>query len=177
MKKAKLKEIFMGIISAAGLWIFGHLLSGRLSFVEDIKLYSAGPLVFIFPFVIGTAFVAAAKFCEKKDKPFYFKSFVIASLFPVLSYTILVFGDWLIQPLMQNRSFISDVFSVVQLIFSFPSVALMSVLSQTIEYYPSSTDGWQLVFLIAVNALPVIIGLICAVKIYKTKKDILKAVV
>lgn len=46
-RNTKAKEILLGVVTGIGLWIFGHLLSGRLSFVEDLELYPTGPLVFL----------------------------------------------------------------------------------------------------------------------------------
>ena len=51
----KSTQIIQGVFTGIGLWIFGHLLSGRLSFVEDIELYPTGPLIFAFPIVFAIA--------------------------------------------------------------------------------------------------------------------------
>ena len=53
----KSAQIFQGILTGLGVWIVGHLMSGRLSFVEDLELYPTGLLVFAFPFVFAVQLI------------------------------------------------------------------------------------------------------------------------
>ena len=86
MKTKKSTQIFLGFLSSVGLWAFGHLLSGRLSFVEDIVFFNAGPLVLIFPFVFIAACILVAKYSAKAGKDIYYKSAIIFFAMPAVCW-------------------------------------------------------------------------------------------
>ena len=84
----KSTQIFQGILTGIGIWIVGHLMSGRLSFVEDIELYPTGKLVFAFPFVFAAACILIAKYSAKTGKATYYKTSLICFFLPIVSMLV-----------------------------------------------------------------------------------------
>lgn len=164
----KSTQIFHGILTGIGLWIFGHLLSGKLSFVEDIELYETGFLVFLFPYVFALSCILVTKYSVKSEKPIYFKTSLICFLLPVFCAAILFLLGFIMELEIPVISFIAD---ITQIIFILPVVPALSVFSRMLELFGTGTDGIKLVFLIALNLLPIVISLIFSIKIYCNNCD------
>ena len=164
MKKTKFKEILLGILPAIGLWICGHLLAGRLSFVEDLELYPTGPLVFIFPFVFAAVCVLVMKFSMKNDKIIYFKSFSISFFTPLLCFFAVTFLS-LITP--DSNQILYAVAEILTTVLIFLTVAPTSIIFQMFSLIPAETDAVKWIIISAVTFIPVIAGLIYSFKLYK----------
>ena len=93
----KSTQIFQGILTGIGLWIFGHLLSGRLTFVEDMELFPTGPLVVLFPFVFIAACILVAKYSVKTGNGVYYKASIISFLVPVLCWIIFLLFNFITE--------------------------------------------------------------------------------
>lgn len=160
----KSTQIIQGILTGIGLWIFGHLLSGRLSFVEDIELYSTGPLVFAFPVVFAITCILIAKYSVKTGKDIYYKTSLIYFLLPAFCWAI----SYLISFIMELQiPVISRVADILQLIFLLPCIAMVSIYSQLLNVIGTGVDGIKLVLISVAYFLPMLIGIIMSIKIYK----------
>ena len=167
-QNSKAKEILLGIATGIGLWIFGHLLSGRLSFVEDIELYPTGPLVFLFPFVFIAACILVAKYSAKNGRDIYFKSSLICCVLPMVCLII----SFIVEFIMRLRiPVISITADFMQLIFVIPSVPAVSIFYQMFLCLGFEfSNAWP--FLITVSIILIIAGFIISIKIYKNKLEI-----
>lgn len=165
-RNTKAKEILLGVVTGIGLWIFGHLLSGRLSFVEDLELYPTGPLVFAFPFVFAAASILVAKYSTKKAKDAYFKSSLICFFIPVACGIISMIFEFITELRMPVISTIAD---YMVLVFIFPCVPATSIFLQMLKCADIETVGIPLFILLAVNIIPMITGLIIAIKIHRSE--------
>ncbi len=160
-EKKKSKGIALGILSAIGLWIAGHLLSGKLSFIEDIELYPTGYLVLAFPFVAAAALILAAKYFSKVGKSYY-PAFVIAFVTPVaclaLSFLLILF---------EQSNPVVGVISFVLALLMAPLFSIISQYDALLGYY---VDGIKLILLYAAYFVPILVGLAVSIKIYLSTK-------
>ncbi len=166
MKKTKFKEILLGIMTAIGLWICGHLLAGRLSFVEDLELYPTGPLIFAFPFVIAAVSVLVMKYSIKNDRIFYFKSFAVSFFTPLFCFFIIMLLS-LITP--DSNQILYSVAEFLTTVLIFLTVAPTSIIYQMLSFIPSDTEAVKWLIISAVTLIPVIAGLIYSFKLYKNQ--------
>lgn len=156
-------QIFQGILTGIGLWIFGHLMSGRLSFVEDIELYPTGPLVIAFPFIFAAACILVAKYSAKAKKDVYYKTSMICFSLPAVCWIISMLLSFIMELKLPVISFIAD---VIQLVFILPCVAMVSIYSQLLTVIDTGTDGIKLILII-----PMLIGMLISIKIYKDNSE------
>ncbi len=166
IQSKKTAQIFRGILTGIGLWIFGHVLSGRLSFVEDIELYPAGPLVFAFPLVFAVVCISVAKHSAKFNKFAYYKTSMICFLLPVFCWAFTLLLGFIMELEIPGISFIAD---VMQLIFVLPCVAMLSIYYQLLTVIGTETDGIKPVLISAAYFLPMLAGVLISIKIYKGK--------
>lgn len=164
----KSTQIFQGILTGIGLWVFGHLMSGRLSFVEDIELYPTGPLVIAFPFVFAAVCISVAKYSVKTHKYIYYKTSVICFSLPAFCWIISFLLSFIMQFKIPVISFIADIF---QIIFILPCVAIVSINNQLLKIIGTGTDGIKLVLIIVAYFIPMIAGILISLKIYKSKPN------
>lgn len=167
IKKNNLQEILFGILTAIGLWIFGHLLSGRLFFVENIELYPTGYLVFIFPFVFALTCILVAKYAAKNKKRLYLKTSLVYFVMPAVCFG----GSALLETIISlaykaNLIWLCDILGYFVIVMILPSVAMLSVFGQMLHCFGSGNDGIKLVILIIINIIPMLAGIIAAFKIY-----------
>lgn len=164
-RKAKAKQIILGILTAIGLWVSGHLLSGRLLFVEEIEFYPTGPLVFIFPFVFAAACTLIARYAVKKSKYTYFTASVISFFYPFAGLFMASFFD-----LVSRVPLLSTIAEVLYLISVFPAIAPLSIVAQMLEVLHNLPDAAIWVIMLA-NLIPVLAGAIISIRIVaKSKK-------
>lgn len=162
----KSAQIWQGILTGIGLWFFGHLLSGRLSFVEDIELYPTGPLVFAFPLVFAIACILVAKYSVKVNKDVYYKTSIICFLLPAFCWVISLLLSFIMELKIPGISFIAD---VMQLILVLPCVAMLSIYYQLLTVIGTDTDGIKLILISVTYFLPMLVGVLISIKIYKDK--------
>ena len=162
----KSTQIIQGVLTGIGLWIFGHLLSGRLSFVEDIELYPTGPLIFAFPIVFAIACILVAKHSVRYGKSVYFKTSIICFSIPAFCCVISLLLEFVMELKLPVISFIAD---VMQIIFVFPCVALVSIYNQLLTVVGDGSDGIKLILISVAYFLPMLAGVIISLKIYKDK--------
>ena len=160
----KSTQIFQGIFTGIGMWIFGHLLSGRLAFVENIELYPTGPLVILFPFVFAGVCILIAKHSVGVGKDTYFITSMICFWVPVLCLIISMLLGFAMEI---NVPVISHIFDILQLIFIFPSVATLSIYYQFLYSIGTDADGIVLILISVAYLVPMIVGTIVSIKIYK----------
>ncbi len=155
-------QIFLGLLSSVALWLLGVLMSGSLSFVEHIEFYSTGYLVIAFPIVFAVVCILIAKLAAKKHMKTYYVSFMICLFVPIVCI-IFVFLLGLLMEL--NMPIVSRVADVLQLIFTFPCIAPLTV------YYSFLFligDGAVRIVLLSLAFLsPIIAGVLISVRIYK----------
>lgn len=157
MKKNTFKQIIAGFATSLGFWLFGQLLSGRLSFVEDIELYPAGYLVLFAPLAFSAVCILTAKYAVKNNKLPYFIATLVGLLIPIASTVIYDFlTHWAHIP------------AVSTLMFGFvlPSIPVFSILYQ-IQILPLLVSRWLFATLVV---LPVVIGIGVAIKIVAGRK-------
>jgi len=160
-------QVFQGILTGIGLWFFGHLLSGRLSFVEDIELYPTGPLIFVFPFLFAAACILAAKYSIRTYKDTYYKASMICFLIPAFCWLI----SFLLRFIMELKvPVISIAADYIQLIFIIPSVSIQSIYLQLLTVIGTGTDGIKLVLISVAYFIPVLAGILISLKIYKDNR-------
>ena len=162
----KSTQIIQGVFTGIGLWIFGHLLSGRLSFVEDIELYPTGPLIFAFPIVFAIACILVAKHSVKYGKNAYYKTSIICFSLPAFCWVISLLLGFVMELKIPVISFIAD---VMQIIFILPCIAIVSIYSQLLTVIGTGTDGIKLFLISVAYFLPMLAGIIISLKIYKDK--------
>lgn len=160
----KSTQIFQGILTGIGLWVFGHLLSGRLAFVENIELYPTGPLVIAFPFIFAAACILVTKYSVRADKGAYYKTSMICFSLPALCWIISLLLSFIMELKVPVISFIAD---VMQLIFIFPCVAMLSIYYQLLTVLGTGTDGIKLVLISVAYFIPMLGGMLISLKIYK----------
>ncbi len=160
----KSTQIFQGILTGIGLWIFGHLLSGRLAFVEDIELYPTGPLIFVFPFVLAASCILIAKYSVKTGKDTYFKTSIICLSLPVFCLVIAMLLGFVMELTIPGISGAAD---IMQLIFILPCVSILSIYSQLLDVIGSGTDGIKLILISIAYFIPFIVGTVISIKIYR----------
>jgi hypothetical protein len=161
-------QIIQGVLTGIGLWIFGHLLSGRLSFVEDIELYPTGPLIFAFPIVFAIACILVAKHSVRYGKSVYFKTSMLCFSLPAFCWVISFLLGVVMDAKLPVISFIAD---VMQIIFVFPCVAIVSIYSQLLTVIGIGTDGIKLLLISVAYFLPMLAGIIISLKLYKDKSE------
>ena len=162
----KSAQIFQGVITGIGLWLLGHLLSGRLSFVEDIELYPTGPLVFAFPLLFAVACISVAKYSVKANKDVYYKTSIICFLLPAFCWVLTLLLGFIMELEIPGISFIAD---IMQLIFVLPCVAMLSIYYQLLTVIGTETDGIKLILISAAYFLSMLAGVLISIKIYKDK--------
>lgn len=160
----KSTQIFQGILSGIGIWIVGHLMSGRLAFVENIELYPTGPLVFAFPLVFAIACILIAKYAVKANKGTYFKSSIICFSLPALCWAVCNLLAVIMELKVPAISFVAD---ILALIFTFPCVAMLSIYWQFLDVIGNDIDGIKMFFVSFIFIIPMIIGVLVSLKIYK----------
>lgn len=160
----KSTQIFQGIFTGIGMWIFGHLLSGRLAFVEDIQLYPTGPLVILFPFVFAGGCILIAKHSVSTGKDTYFITSMICFWGPVFCLIISMFLGFVME---LNVPVISRIFDILQMIFIFPCVATLSIFYQFLDSIGTDADGIVLILISVAYLVPMFVGTIVSIKIYK----------
>lgn len=163
-KSKKSAQIFLGILTGIVVWIIGHLMSGRLSFVEDMELYPTGPLVLIFPFVFAAACMLVAKYSAKSGKDVYYKTSMICFSLPPVCLEMAQLFAYIMELKVPIISRIAD---VVALIFTLPTIAMFSIFYQLLDFIGTGTDGIKLVLIIASYFLPMLAGVLISIKIYK----------
>ena len=136
----KSTQIFLGILSGIGLWAFGHLLSGRLSFVEDIVLFPAGPLVLIFPFLFIAACILVAKHSAKTGKDIYYKTSIICFATPAICWIMSQLFSFIFE---LNIPVISSIADILVLVFMLPSIGMFSMYVQISNVIGLETYGIQ----------------------------------
>ena len=165
-QRKKSTQIFLGILSGIGIWIIGHLMSGRLAFVENLELYPTGPLVFGFPLIFAAACVLIAKYAVKVNEGAYFKTSIICFSLPAFCWVVSNILSYIIELKLPVVSFVAD---ILVLIFVFPCIAMLSIYYQFLDVIGNDFDGIKLVLISAVYILPMIIGILVSLKIYKDK--------
>ena len=164
MKAKKSTQIFLAFLSSVGLWAFGHLLSGRLSFVEDIVFFSAGPLVLIFPFIFIAACLLVAKHSAKTGKTIYYKSSIVFFAMPAVCWIMSQLFSFIFELNIPIISFIADILVVV---FMLPSIGMFSMYVQISNVLGIDTYGMQSVLLSVIFFIPMLIGILYSIKVYK----------
>ena len=164
MKTKKSTQIFLAFLSSVGLWAFGHLLSGRLSFVEDIVFFSAGPLVLIFPFVFIAACTLVAKHSAKTGKDIYYKSSIVFFAMPAVCWIMSQLFSFIFELNIPVLSSIADILVVV---FTLPSIGMFSMYVQASNVLGIDTYGMQSVLLSVIFFIPMLIGILYSIKVYK----------
>ena len=160
----KSTQIFQGILTGIGLWIFGHLLSGRLAFVENMELYPTGPLVILFPFVFIAACILVAKYSVKTGNDVYYKASIISFVVPVLCWIIFLLLNIITEV---KVPVLSSVAEIVLVVFIFPCVPVFSIFWQFLTVIGSNAVGIKMVLPGIVYFLPMLIGMLISIKIYK----------
>lgn len=160
----KSSQIIQGILTGIGLWVFGHLLSGRLSFVEDIELYKTGPLIFAFPILFAVFCILVANYSVKTGKGIYYKTSIICFLLPAFCWMIsaplsLVIGS--------KIPVISSIADILQLILLLPCVSMVSIYNQLAIVIGIETDGIKLVLISVAYFLPMLAGILMSIIIYR----------
>ena len=165
MKTKKSTQIFLAFLSSVGLWAFGHLLSGRLSFVEDIVIFSAGPLVLIFPFVFIVACILVAKHSAKTGKDIYYKSSIVFFAMPAVCWIMSQLFSFIFE---LNIPIISSIADILVVVFMLPSIGMFSMYVQISNIIGIETYGMQSVLLSAIFFAPMLIGILYSVKVYRS---------
>lgn len=169
MKTKKAKEFILGIFTAIGLWIFGHLLSGRLMFVEELELYPTGPLVFLFPFAFAAACILIAKYSVKNNKQTYFKTSLISFFNPFICILLALLTQMLAENTRPMTLF-RIVAEILNIIFVLPIISLISIISQMFNAMDNLSETAALIIILA-NLIPIIAGAIISIRIFiKGKK-------
>ncbi len=168
-KSKKSTQIFLGILTSIGLWIIGHLLSGRFAFVEDIELYPAGPLVIIFPFVFAAACILVVKYSVSAGKYTYYKTSMIVFTLPAVCFLICNLFSYIVELRIPVVSSIADFFVVI---FMIPTIAMFSIYYQLLDLIGTGTDGIKLILVKTAYFFPMLAGMLISFKIYKdSSKD------
>ncbi len=162
----KIVQVFHGILTGVLIWIMGHLLSGRLSFVENIELYPTGPLVFIFPFIVAAACILIAIYSAKKRKGIYYVTSMICLFIPAICWIIASLLAYIMELRIPVVSFAAD---IMQLIFILPCVAMLSMIYQVVDVTGVDGYGITLIIISVAYFLPMIAGMLISMKIYKNK--------
>lgn len=160
----KLTQIFQGILTAIGLWVFGHLLSGRLAFVEDIELYPTGPLVILFPFVFIAACILVAKYSVRTGKDVYYKASIISFAFPVFCWIIYLLLNFITEVKVPVLSSVAEIGIVI---FMFLIVPVFSIFYQFLSVIGSYPEAIEMILPSIVFFSPMFIGMLISIKIYK----------
>lgn len=163
-KNKKSTQIFLAFLSSVGLWAFGHLLSGRLSFVEDIEIFPAGPLVLIFPFVFIASCILVAKYSAKSGKDIYYKSSMIFFAMPAVCWIVSQLSSFIFE---LNIPIVSSIADILVVIFMLPGVGMFSMYVQVLKVVGIEAYGLQTVLLSVIFFIPMLIGILCSVKVYK----------
>ena len=166
MKREKMMQILHGILTGIVLWIIGHLLSGRLSFVEDIELYPTGPLVFVFPFIVAATCILIAKYSAKYRKGIYYVTSLICLFLPAICWIISLLLEYIMELRIPVVSFVAD---IILLIFILPCIAMLSMIYQVVYITGADGNGIMLMIIPVVYFLPMIAGMLISIKIYKNK--------
>ena len=164
MKTKKSTQIFLAFLSSVGLWVFGHLLSGRLSFVKDIVIFPAGPLVLIFPFVFIVACILVAKHSAKTGKDIYYKSSIVFFAMPAVCWIMSQLFSFIFE---LNIPIISSIADILVVVFMLPSIGMFSIYVQTSNVLGINTYGMQSVLLSVIFFIPIVTGILYSIKVYK----------
>lgn len=160
-KNKKSTQIIFGILTAVALWISAILLSGQLPLGEKIELYQTGPLVIIFPFVFLAFCIFIAKYSANKNLPVYFKTSIVCFIIPFIGWILSLLLNFIAQ---ETTPVIQYIANYISLIFTVP---LVSVYLQLISLLPISTDGTILVLISIAYFIPMVVGILISLTIYK----------
>lgn len=159
----KIAQVFHGILTGIIIWIIGHLLSGRLSFVEDIELYPTGPLVFIFPFIVAVIFILIASYSAKKQNLIYFLTSMISFVTPVICWIVSTLLEHISELRIPVVSIVSDVLIIFLIL---PCTAMLSIIYQVADMTGVDAYGIYFIFVSMLYFLPVIVGMLISIKLY-----------
>ncbi|MBQ7115924.1 MAG: hypothetical protein IJN94_05865 [Clostridia bacterium] len=160
----KITQIILGILTALVLWGSGILLSGRIVTGDTISLYRAGALTIIFPFIFLGACILIAKYSANKNMPEYYKTSIICFILPFIAWIICLLLNSIAQVTTPIFSYIAN---YISLIFTVP---LISVYQQLLSLIPTGTDGAILVLLSIAYFIPMVVGVLISLKVYKKLK-------
>lgn len=160
-KNKKSTQIIFGILTAVALWISAILLSGQLPLGENIELYQTGPLVIVFPFVFLAFCIFIAKYSANKKLPAYFKTSIVCFIIPFIGWILSLLLNFIAQ---ETTPVIQYIANYISLIFTVP---LVSVYLQLISLLPISTDGTILVLISIAYFIPMVVGILISLTIYK----------
>lgn len=160
----KSTQIFQGILTAIGLWGFGHLLAGRIVLGDDIELYPTGPLVILFPFVFIAVCILVAKYSVRTGKDVYYKASIISFAVPVFCWIIYLLLMLLLEVDIPVLSYVAEI-SIV--IFMFLIVPVFSIFYQFLIVIGSYPEAIEMILLSIVYFSPMLIGMLISIKIYK----------
>lgn len=156
--KRSFKEASLGILTAILLWIIGHLLSGKLAFVEDIQLYNTGFFVFLFPVVLFVSCVLIAKKAAQNGAKTYFKALMISVFVPIIS-------GFLAMVLESIHSFITDYINLIPILLSVPFASIFLRMLECLD--ASIGELPETLIIVSIFLVPMILALIVSVRVYK----------
>ena len=162
----KIAQVFHGILTGIIIWIIGHLLSGRLSFVEDIELYPTGPLVFIFPFIVAVIFILISTYAAKKQKIIYYITSMICFIMPAVCCLAATALEFILELRIPVVSIVSDVLIMFLIL---PCTAMLSIMYQVADMTGVDAYGIYFIFVAMLYFLPVIVGMLISIKLYINK--------
>lgn len=157
----KITQIIYGILTALVLWGSGILLSGRIVTGDTISLYRAGALTIIFPFIFLGACILIAKYSANKNMPVYYKTSIICFIIPFIGWILSSLLYFIAQETTPVFLYIAN---YISLIFAVP---LVSVYHQLLSLIPTGTDGAILVLLSIAYFIPMVVGILISLTIYK----------
>ena len=160
----KITQIILGILIAFLLWGIAILLSGRIVTGDTISLYRAGALTIIFPFIVLGACILIAKYSANKNMPAYYKTSIICLVLPFIAWIISLLLNSIAQVTTPIFSYIAN---YISLIFTVP---LVSVYHQLLSLIPTGTDGVILVLISIAYFIPMVVGVLISLKVYKWLK-------
>ena len=160
----KITQIILGILIAFLLWGIAILLSGRIVTGDTISLYRAGALTIIFPFIFLGACILIAKYSANKNMPAYYKTSIICLVLPFIAWIISLLLNSIAQVTTPIFSYIAN---YISLIFTVP---LVSVYHQLLSLIPTGTDGVILVLISIAYFIPMVVGVLISLKVYKWLK-------
>ena len=157
-------QIILGVLTAFVLWGIGILLSGRVASGDSIKLYNTGALIIFFPFIFLASSILVAKYSVSKQKSTYYKTSIVCFILPFVGWIICSLLNFIAQATSPVFSYIAN---WIALIFTVP---LASIVQQLLSLLPTSTDGMALILISLAYFVPMLIGILISLKIFK--KDI-----
>lgn len=161
----KITQIIYGILTALVLWGTGILLSGRIVTGDTISLYRAGALTIIFPFIFLGACILIAKHSANKNMPVYYKTSIICFIIPFIGWILSLLLNFIAQETTPVFLYIAN---YISLIFTVP---LVSVYHQLLSLIPTGTDGIILILISLAYFIPMLVGILVSLKVYKKLKN------